>query len=152
RAAHVDLRDALQAAGRGTIGGSSQWTRQIMVTMQVALTVILVAASGLFIRSLSEIRRFSFGFDPHNLLVFSVSVPEQGSSYDKREKGVAFFNSIRRELEGIPGVRTIGMNFSLPLHTQWSTYFDVADRAPYSPGHEPAMEMGVVDEKYFTAL
>ncbi len=152
RAARVDVREALQSAGRGTIGSSSQWTRQIMVAAQVALTVMLVAGAGLFVRSLAEIQRFPFGFDPHNLLVFSVSVPEQGAAYQKPEARVALFNSIRRELEGIPGVRTVGMNFSLPLHTQWSTYFDVADRAPYPPGHEPAMEMGVIDEKYFGAL
>jgi predicted permease len=152
RAAQVDLREALQAAGRGTIGGSSQWTRQIMVAGQVALTVMLVAGAGLFVRSLAEIRRFSFGFDPHNLLVFSVSVPEQGATYQKPEQRVALFNSIRRELEAIPGVSAVGMNFSLPLHTQWSTYFDVAGREPYPAGHEPGMEMGVIDENYFGAI
>ena len=152
RAAQVDLREALQAAGRGTAGGSSQRTRQIMVAAQVALTVLLVAGAGLFVRSLAEIRRFSFGFDPRNLLVFSVGVPETGGKYDKPEQRIALFNSIRRQLGAIPGVRTVGMNFSLPLHTEWSTFFDAADRAPYPPGHEPAMEMGVIDENYFAAL
>ncbi len=152
RAAQTDLREALQGAGRGTIGGSSQWTRQILVASQVALTVLLVAGAGLFARSLAQIQRFSFGFDPHNLLVFAVSVPEKGGAYESPEKRIALFNAIRSRLETLPGVRSVGMNYSLPLRTQWSTYFDVAGRAPFNPGSEPAMEMGIVDENYFSTL
>ena len=152
RAARVDLREALQGAGRGTIGASSQWARQIMVASQVALTVLLVSGAGLFARSLAQIQRFPFGFDPRNLLVFTVSVPETGVAYDKPEKRIALFNAIKTRLQAVPGVRDVGLNYSLPLRTQWSTYFDVADRAPFNPGTEPAMEMGVIDEDYFPTL
>ena len=152
RAARTDLREALQAGGRGTVGSSSQWARQIMVAGQVALTVLLVAGAGLFARSLVQIQRFSFGFDPHNLLVFSVSVPEEGGAYGSEEKRIVLFDAIKSRLAALPGVRSVGMNYSLPLRTQWSTYFDVADRAPFKPGSEPAMEMGVADEGYFPTL
>ena len=152
RAARTDLRQALQGAGRGTVGSSSQWARQIMVAAQVALTVLLVAGAGLFARSLAQIQRFSFGFDPHNLLVFAVSVPETGGAYGTEEKRIALFNAIKSRLAVVPGVRSVGMNYSLPLRTQWSTFFDIADRAPFAPGNEPGMEMGVIDEDYFRTL
>ncbi len=90
RAARTDLREALQGAGRGTVGSSSQWTRQIMVAGQVALTVLLVAGAGLFARSLAQIQNLAFGFDPHNLLVFTVGVPETGDAYERPEKRIAF--------------------------------------------------------------
>jgi putative ABC transport system permease protein len=151
RAAQTDLREALQGAGKGTLGSSSQRTRQIMVAGQVALTVLLVAGAGLFARSLAEIQNFRFGFDPHNLLVFTVSVPETGA-YQAPEKRTAFFANVKTRLETLPGVRSVGLNFSLPLRTQWSTFFDVAGRPPANPGGEPAMEMGVIDPDYFRTL
>ncbi|HEX4640430.1 MAG TPA: FtsX-like permease family protein, partial [Chthoniobacterales bacterium] len=46
----------------------------------------------------------------------------------------------------------VGFNYSLPLRTQWSTFFDVAGRAPFNPGTEPAMEMGLIDTDYFRTL
>ena len=151
RAAQTDLREALQGASKGTVGSSSQRTRQIMVAGQVALTVLLVAGAGLFARSLAQIQNFAFGFDPQNLLVFTVSVPETGI-YSAPEKRTAFFTAVKARLEGLPGVRSVGFNYSLPLRTQWSTYFDVAGRAPANPGSEPAMEMGVIDSDYFRTL
>ncbi|HMJ05787.1 MAG TPA: ABC transporter permease [Chthoniobacterales bacterium] len=152
RAARTDLLQVLQGAGRGAVGSSSQWTRQIMVAGQVALTVLLVAGAGLFARSLARIQDFSFGFDARNLLVFTVSVPDTGGAYEKPESRVAFFEVVKTRLAALPGVRSVGFNYSLPLRTQWSTYFDVAGRAPYAPGHEPAMEMGVIDPDYFSTL
>jgi putative ABC transport system permease protein len=151
RAARVDLREALQGASKGAVGSSSQWARQIMVAGQVALTVLLIAGAGLFARSLAEIQRFAFGFDPRNLLVFTVSVPE-AAPYETEEKRIAFFEAVKTRLQALPGVRSVGFNFSLPLRTQWSTFFDVAGRAPFNPGTEPAMEMGVIDTDYFRTL
>ncbi len=151
RAARTDLREALQGASKGTLGSSSQWARQIMVAGQVALTVLLIAGAGLFARSLAQIQKFAFGFDPRNLLVFTVSVPESGV-YETPEKRIAFFSEVKARLQTLPGVRSVGLNYSLPLRTQWSTFFDVAGRAPFNPGTEPAMEMGVIDSDYFRTL
>jgi putative ABC transport system permease protein len=152
RAAHTDLRESLQGASKGVVSGSSQWMRQIMVAAQVALTVLLVAGAGLFARSLAQIQNFQFGFDPHNLLVFTASVPDTGGPYEKPEARVAFFEQVKSRLETLPGVRSVGYNYSLPLRTQWSTFFDVAGRDPYRPGTEPSMEMGVIDANYFQTL
>jgi putative ABC transport system permease protein len=122
-----------------------------MVAGQVALTVLLIAGAGLFARSLAQIQKFAFGFDPRNLLVFTVSVPESGV-YETPEKRIAFFSEVKARLQTLPGVRSVGLNYSLPLRTQWSTFFDVAGRAPFNPGTEPAMEMGVIDSDYFRTL
>jgi putative ABC transport system permease protein len=151
RAAQTDLREALQGASKGSLGSSSQWVRQIMVAGQVALTVLLIAGAGLFARSLAQIQKFAFGFDPRNLLTFTVSVPDTGA-YSTPEKRIAFFSAVKTRLQNLPGVQSVGMNYSLPLHTQWSTFFDVAGRAPFNPGSEPAMEMGVIDTDYFRTL
>ena len=59
---------------------------------------------------------------------------------------------MKARLAVLPGVHSVGLNYSLPLRTQWSTYFDVAGRDAYAPGTEPAMEMGIADPDYFRTL
>ena len=153
RAARTDLREALQAGGsKGGVGSASQRGRQGMVALQVALTVMLLAGAGLFARSLARIQEFQFGFDPRNLLVFTVSVPEDAGAYTTVEKRIAFFEAVKGRLAALPGVQSVGMNYSLPLRTQWGQFFDVAGRAAYAPGTEPSIEMGVIDPDYFKAL
>jgi putative ABC transport system permease protein len=153
RAARTDLRDALQGGGgKGTVSGASQRGRQGMVALQVALTVMLLAGAGLFARSLARIQQFEYGFDPRNLLVFTVSVPENTGAYTTVEKRIAFFDAVKARLAALPGVQSVGLNYSLPLRTQWSQFFDVAGRDPAKPGTEPQIEMGVIDPDYFKTL
>jgi putative ABC transport system permease protein len=152
RAAQTDLRESLQTASKGAAGSSSQWTRQIMVSGQVALTVLLVAGAGLFARSFARLQQFQFGFDPRNLLVFTVSVSETEGVYKDAEKRVAFFEAVKARLQTLPGVRSVGYNYAPPLRSQWSTFFDIAGRQPFPPGGEPAMDMGVIDPDYFSTL
>lgn len=151
RASRADLRESLQTASKGAAQSSSQWTRQVMVAAQVALTVLLVAGAALFARSLAQLQSFRFGFDPQNLLIFTVSVPETGA-YQEPARRIAFFEEVKARLQTLPGVQSVGYNYSLPLRTQWSTFFDLAGRAPFPPGSEPAMEMGVIDSDYFSTL
>ncbi|MFL6528259.1 MAG: ABC transporter permease [Chthoniobacterales bacterium] len=152
RAARTDLRESLQTASKGVAASSSQWTRQTMVAAQVALTVLLVAGAGLFARSLAQMQKFQFGFDAQNLLVFTVSVSETQGAYKDDAKRIALFEAVKAQLKTLPGVRSVGYNLSLPLRTQWSTFFDIAGRESFPPGSEPAMEMGVIDADYFNTL
>jgi putative ABC transport system permease protein len=153
RVSRTDLREALQdggSKGASTAGGA--WGRQALVALQVALTVMLLAGAGLFARSLAQIRQFQWGFDPSNLLVFRVSVPESTGAYSTEEKRVALFERLRREIAALPGVRSVGLNYSGPLRTMWSTVFDLEGRPAFDPANQPGMEMGIVDEHYFATL
>lgn len=153
RASRPDLRDAMQDGGaKGATSGSSQWTRQSLVTLQVALTVVLLAGAGLFARSLQRIQQFQFGFDPQNLLVFRVSVPRNTGPYADDAKRIALFDTLRDKLAALPGVKSVGLNYSGPLRTMWSTVFDIDGRPAFEAGRQPAMEMGIIDENYFATL
>ncbi len=153
RASRVDLREALQAGGqKGVIGGASQLTRQAMVTLQVALTVVLLAGAGLFARSLQKIAQFEYGFDSSNLLLVNVSLPDVPGRYDTDAKRIAFFEQARERVSVLPGVRSVGLNYSAPLRMDWSQIFDVDGRPPYPAGQEPIMQMGIIDPNYFPTL
>lgn len=153
RASQVDLREALQAGGqKGGPAGSSQLARQLMVALQVSLTVVLLSGAALFTRSLREIARFEYGFDSSNLLLVAASVPDTAGAYDTDEKRIAFFENVRNRVAALPGVRSVGLNYSAPLRMDWSTIFDIEGRPAFAPGQEPAMGMGIVDTHYFSTL
>lgn len=153
RASRVDLREAMQSgSAKDSTGGVSQSGRQSLVALQVALTVMLLAGAGLFARSLQRIQAFQFGFDPHNLLLLRVSVPEQAGPYSDAARRIAAFEAMRTKLAQLPGVASVGMNYSAPLRTLWSTVFDLAGRPAFAPGAQPAMEIGIVDENYSATL
>ncbi len=123
-----------------------------MVALQVALTVVLVAGAGLFARSLEQISRFRYGFDPANLLLVNVSVPDTPGHYDTDEKRIAFFDAARARVAVLPGVRSAGLNYSAPLRMDWSQMFHLDGRPAFPAGQEPAMEMGIIDPDYFPTL
>lgn len=152
RASRVDLREALQTGAQKGGTGSSQFARQLMVALQVSLTVVLLSGAALFTRSLREIARFEYGFDSSNLLLVAASVPDTPGAYDTDGKRIAFFENVRARVAALPGVRTVGLNYSAPLRMDWSTVFDIEGRPAFAPGQEPAMGMGIIDAHYFEAL
>lgn len=153
RASRTDLREALSAgAGKGAASAHSQWGRQGVVALQVALTVVLLAGAGLFARSLQQLQAFQFGFDPQNLLLLRVNVPNATGPYADDAKLGALFDTLRDKLGELPGVTSVAMNYSAPLRTMWSTIFQVEGRPEFAPGNQPGMELGIIDDRYFATL
>ena len=70
----TDLRDAL-ASGRGDAGSSAQSRlRRLLVTVQVALALVLLASAGLFLRSFAQLTSEDPGFDSHGVLTVRLSL------------------------------------------------------------------------------
>jgi predicted permease len=89
-----------QSASVTTGGGQSLFRRTLVVT-QVALSLLLLVASGLFIRSLANLLRHDPGFRVENLITFSMSPGLGGYS---GERTVAFVDELRRRAAALPGV------------------------------------------------
>lgn len=151
RASRTDVRAALASGGNAGTAPSAQLGRQIVVGAQVALTLMLLAGSLLFARSLANISRFQYGFDSSNLLVFRANLPEGRPAYDTPEKRIAFYHRLRAELNALPGVKSAGFNLSTPFRTQWQGSFELPDRT-LKPGEAPVMEVGFADASYFTTM
>jgi predicted permease len=88
------------AAGRG---GQARM-RRILVTAQVALGLVLVAASGLFLRTLDNLHQTDKGFRADHLIQFRLNPRVAG--YD-RSRSLALFHEILDELRAVPGVRSV---------------------------------------------
>jgi len=101
------------------------------VVLQVALTVVLVVASGLLLRSFVSLRGVDVGFDPENLLTARVQV--SGSEYDAAGRA-QFYHGLLERIRAIPGVEAASAISHIPiLHpfmdwTVWDPENDAQDR------------------------
>ncbi len=106
RAARLDPALTLRGQGRGTNSAGREVIRlrQGLVTAQVALTLVLLVAAGLFVRSLGNLGRVPLGFRPDHLIGFSVAPPLNGYT---GERTSAFSRQLLDRLKGLPAARSV---------------------------------------------
>jgi putative ABC transport system permease protein len=110
----TNVNQTLRDEGRGSTGGhSSMQLRGLLVVGQVTLSLVLLIAAGLLIRSFSRLLHVDPGFDPQNVLTMNISLPTV--KYAGAQKQVAFFDDLLRRVSALPGVRSSAISASLPL-------------------------------------
>ncbi|HVQ38101.1 MAG TPA: ABC transporter permease, partial [Pyrinomonadaceae bacterium] len=85
--------------------------QSFLVVTQVALSLILLAGAGLFVRSLWKLQGIDKGFAGGNVMAFSLNMDLQG--YDKA-RGANFYSSAIENLSSAPGIESVTMASSLP--------------------------------------
>jgi predicted permease len=122
---------------RGAIGGRRRaWLRNTLVVGQVALSVLLIVAAGLFVQTLRQARHADVGFDLEDGLLASIDL--QPAGYDTR-RGIAFFKELVRELEAVPGVVSVGLARDIPLKLGRGN-----DTSGEIEGYQPARDEEIV--------
>jgi putative ABC transport system permease protein len=115
-ASRVDLATALKS-GRdsGENRRIAKWfsTRGLLVSGQVALSIVLLIGAALLVESLARLSRVNPGFDTSNLLTMRVSLPQ--TRYDTVQKAGAFHEELVRRVEALPGVRSATTVFTAPM-------------------------------------
>ena len=102
----TNLSPALKSGAEGASGAVRRLTlRNGLVLAEVALSVVLLTASGLLLRSLLYSRGIHLGFDAgRNLVFFEV---EPGTAGYNLERSLAYFDRLRDNVAGLPGVRHV---------------------------------------------
>ena len=112
RAARRDPADALRGAGRGDSGVVRGGIWRVLVAGQVAMAVMLIAASSMLVRTLHNILNDDVGFEPHGLVTASLS---SGDAPPARLHG------IRDALAALPGVKGVAYSSYYPMDSgNWS--------------------------------
>jgi putative ABC transport system permease protein len=143
-----NIVSALRHGQRGAIGDRrSDRTRGIFVTVEVALSVLLVIGAGLLVRSLSKVLTSERGFATEQRLLATVSIP---SAYPegKREQIV---EKILSDVAAIPAVAAVGGTSGTPL-SRGSTGmgFDNADKRVGDQA--PWASWRLITKDYFTTM
>ena len=147
RASKTELNAVLREGGRGSSDGSSrQRVRSALVVGQVAISLVLLVAAGLFVRSAMHAATVDLGFDPSHVLNASVDVAQQG--YDEA-RGRAFFDELLRRARQLPGVESASLAYSVPLgYYNVSAYLEIEGQPPSDKTRRPFGGYNVVGPEY----
>jgi predicted permease len=85
--------------------------QSLLVVTQVALSLVLLAGAGLFVRSLWKLQGIDKGFSGGNVMAFSLNMDFQG--YDKA-RGANFYTAALEDLSSVPGIESVTLANSLP--------------------------------------
>ena len=107
------LKDEIvpSAAGKRGLRGYLA-LRQILVVLQVALSLIALVAAGLFLRSLQAQMRIDPGFQTSGVLVMTFNLGREGYT---PERGALFYRDVVERVEAVPGVEHAAMAQNAPL-------------------------------------
>ncbi len=149
----VSLNVVLHEAGSrgGSDGGDRQRARGILVVVQVALALILLAGAGLTLRSFWNSENAPLGFEPNDVLTMTLALPE--ARYDSNAKVADFYTRLIERVEALPGVAAAAIGQNVPFdNTEWDSSFHLTGTPPAIPGHEPSAETNVISFDYFKVL
>jgi len=144
---------ALQVSSR-TAGGSVSRTalRKTLLTIEIAITVVLLIAAGLLLKTFMRLRATGLGCATDNVLTLSYSLPAK--KYDKPEKINAFNEEILDRVRSMHGVLAAGLGDRVPGAGPGSDdIFRVVEHPPVPAGQElPDAQVRWADPGYFTAM
>jgi predicted permease len=116
RAARADVSSGLrQQAARSTVRGIAPRVRSTLVIAEVALSLVLLVASGLLLRSFVHLSRVDLGFTTERVLVTTTSYPAAGPFGGTKATG--FYRDLVAQLRTMPGVRRAAGMMTIPFDT-----------------------------------
>jgi putative ABC transport system permease protein len=151
KASRRDLTQSLKEGGASGDSRSKHRTHNALVVAEVALSFVVLIASGLLLNSFWRLMRVHLGFDPANVLTTEVSLVSP--KYDDPHKREAFFHGLEDRIRSAPGAGSAGFISELPLSGQADdTFFFIAERPPANPNDNHDADIRVVDGDYFGAM
>ncbi|MBI4905559.1 MAG: ABC transporter permease [Acidobacteria bacterium] len=148
----LHLASTIHEGGRSASGSRKRrMFRDGLVAIEVALTVVLLIASGLLLKSFLRLHAVDPGFSPERLLTMRLALPQ--SRYSTAAQRVAFFEGLAASVKALPGVAAVGAVNRLPLtgHAPDNT-FTIEGRPPLPPGQFFDALARSVDPGYFQAM
>jgi predicted permease len=106
RGTGMNVSSSLKETGRSVVGARSVLGKSLLI-VQVAISLVLLIGSGLFLRTLDNLRHVDVGFNPENLLLFRVN--PQLNRYDEK-RIIAFYRDAIERLAAAPGVKGVAMS------------------------------------------
>jgi predicted permease len=100
-------RPLLTATARTTAGVESRRAHHLLLAAQIALTVLLLAGTGAAVRALIGLYRTSLGYDPHNVIIASINLPE--NSHTEWADRATFYERLRNRMADVAQVESVAL-------------------------------------------
>jgi predicted permease len=147
-----ELVSPLKEESRSTAGGRGRARlRKVLLTAEVALTVVLLAGGGLLLKSFTELRSVNMGCTTANVLTMGFTLPE--TKYPQEPQKAAFFEELLRQVREVPGVSRASVVTVLPGGGHFfDNTFEIAGAPPLPPGQFRNAVIRGADPNYFSTM
>jgi putative ABC transport system permease protein len=151
KATRRDLTQSLKEGGSSGDSRSKHRAHNTLVVAEVALSLVVLIASGLLLNSFWRLMRAPLGFDPANLITTEVSLVSP--RYDDPQKRDSFFRELEERIQSAPGAASAGFISELPLSGEGNdTFFTIVEHPPANPNDNEDADFRVVTGDYFGAM
>jgi len=151
-ASRTDPQATLKEGGWSDVASRGrQRLRGALVAGELALALVLLVGTGLFLKSLSKSEQVNPGFEPRGVMTGALALPE--SHYKGDDQQIAFFRAVLDRLSASAGVSSAALGVPIPFSGEnWGGSFEIESRAmgPGDPG--PHAYQRYVTPGYFTAM
>ena len=117
RFSRPQLAPALQSATRTIAGGNAPRSLNLLIAVQTALTLVLMAAGATATGAFLRVTQVHLGYDPHNVLNAGIMAhwndKAAWSNIQSRTARAAWFEQIRRKMAAVPGVLSVGISIDV---------------------------------------
>ena len=120
-----------------------------LVIAQVALSLVLLTAAGLFVRHLANLKHMDLGFRRDHVLLVTLEPPRSGYSDEQLSRA---YENLLAHLEQIPGVRSATISGPGPLSGAGASRFVTVEGHPERPEDRRYVSVNWVAPKYFETL
>ncbi|MGA2538826.1 MAG: ABC transporter permease [Terracidiphilus sp.] len=150
-AARGDVAEALNESGRSTTASATgHRIRNILVTSELALALVLLVGAGLLIKGFSRLRSMNPGFNPANVMTMYLQLP--ATRYREIPKQTQFRRELLARLNSLPGLQA-AMVTDIPLGGNYVDHGFVIDgHPPIAVGAEPEVQTLSVMGDYFRVM
>ena len=161
-ARRLNVLSALKSETRGITGSRERGrARQLLVVTEFALSLVLLVAAGLLVRSLYGLLNAPLGFNPRGVLTVRTRLPYPNDvsidKYGTVDHEAAFLREVLRRLHAVPGVEqaALGSSSAIPLdhaHRDVNVYPLLIEGRGTDPTQAPLINSAVVTPEYFPLL
>ena len=150
QASHVDLSSALKSEAGGVLGGTGRSRlRSALVLVQVSLSFVLIAGTGLLLQSLNKMRNASPGFSGD---VVATGVDLFSAGYDL-ERAKIFHTQLLDRVRALSGIESASLTRVIPFtYTPYSTSPIEVDGYQPPANEQPTVDYNEVAEDYFGTI
>ncbi|HEX3252469.1 MAG TPA: ABC transporter permease, partial [Pyrinomonadaceae bacterium] len=152
QAMRFNQNETLKEGGRDSVTGKSgKRLRGLLVTAEVAVSLLLLIAAGLLINSFLRLRHIDPGFRTENLLTMKIELPQP--KYKAKERRSAFYTDLVQRVQSLAGVRSAAVTTNLPLYRQGNSIsIQIEGRPEPPPGQEPIVATRIISPSYFETM
>jgi putative ABC transport system permease protein len=147
----TDVQHVLRSAGNATtMDPGARFLRHALVTGEIAISIVLLIATGLLLRSMLNLQHQPLGFRVDRLITSWIGLPR--IRYQNNNDVASFFTRVDENLRDSPGVEAVGLGYPLPLQgNHFWTSFTIAGRNS-NPGEYESASLRFVDSGFLPVM